>query len=57
MVFMSLMEEGGIEVRLVRGAPHADAGIAAPAPAVVAAQAPPMFGVFTLERRDGSCAF
>jgi hypothetical protein len=57
MVFMSLMEEGGIEVRLVRGAPHADAGIAAPAPAVVAAQAPPMFGVFTLDRRDGSCAF
>jgi hypothetical protein len=53
MVFMSLMEEGGIEVRLVRGAPQVDAG------AQDAGLAPetPMFGVFTLDRREGSCAF
>ena len=51
MVFLSLMDEGGIEVRLVRGAPPADSG--APAPA----QAVPMFGVFTLGRRPGTCTF
>lgn len=48
MVFLSLMDEGGIEVRLVRGAPQVDGGAAAP---------PPMFGVFTLDRREGACAF
>ncbi|MDB4936987.1 MAG: hypothetical protein JWP87_3959 [Labilithrix sp.] len=53
MVFMSLMEEGGIEVRLVRGAPQVDAGTPAPGPV----QAAPMFGIFTLDRRDGPCAF
>jgi hypothetical protein len=51
MVFMSLMDEGGIEVRLVRGAPQVDGG----APAAV--QGSPMFGVFTLDRREGACAF
>jgi hypothetical protein len=51
MVFLSLMDEGGLEVRLVRGAPVADAGT--PMPAV----ASPMFGVFTLDRRDGACSF
>ncbi len=51
MIFMSLMDEGGIEVRLVRGAPQVDGGPAA------AGQAFPMFGVFTLDRRDGACSF
>jgi hypothetical protein len=51
MVFLSLMDEGGLEVRLVRGAPVADSGT--PMPAV----ASPMFGVFTLDRRDGACSF
>ncbi len=51
MLFMSLMDEGGLEVRLVRGAPQADAGAVTPAPP------PPVFGVFTLERREGACAF
>jgi hypothetical protein len=51
MVFLSLMEEGGLEVRLVRGAPGADSGTPLPA------AAPPMFGVFTLDRRDGACSF
>ena len=51
MVFLSLMDQGGLEVRLVRGAPGVDSG--APAPAT----ATPMFGVFTLDRRDGACSF
>jgi hypothetical protein len=50
MVVLSLMEEGGIEVRLLRGAPVADA-----APA--SAETQPMFGVFPLERRGGACTF
>lgn len=53
LVVMSLMEEGGIEVRLLRGAPQADSGVATPPQP----QAPPVFGVFTLERREGTCAF
>jgi hypothetical protein len=52
MVFVSLMDQGGLEVRVVRGAPGADAG-ATPVPA----SASPMFGVFTLDRRDGACSF
>ncbi len=51
MVFLSLMDDGSLEVRLVRGAPVADSG--APMPAV----ASPLFGVFTLDRRDGACSF
>ncbi len=51
MVFLSLMDQGGLEVRLVRGAPGVDSG--APSPAT----ATPMFGVFTLDRRDGACSF
>jgi hypothetical protein len=51
MVFLSLMDDGGLEVRLVRGAPGTDSG----APA--ASSASPMFGVFTLDRRDGACSF
>jgi hypothetical protein len=51
MVFLSLMDEGGLEVRLVRGAPVADSGTPLPS------AAPAMFGVFTLARRDGACSF
>ena len=51
MVFLSLMSEGGVVVRLLRGAPQAEAG--APAPAA----APPMFGVFPLDRAQGACSF
>lgn len=51
MVFLSLMDEGGLEVRLVRGAPVGDSGTPLPA------AAPPMFGVFTLDRHDGACSF
>lgn len=51
MVFLSLMDGGGLEVRLVRGAPVADSGT--PMPGV----ASPMFGVFTLDRHDGACSF
>lgn len=47
MVLVSLMQSGGVEVRLLRGAPGADA--AAPA------GGPPLFGVFDLQRRDGPC--
>ena len=55
MVFMSLMSEGGVEVRLVRGAPGSDAG--APAASATAQASPPMFGVFTLDRHEGACSY
>jgi len=48
-VVVSLMTEGGVEIRMMRGAPQTD-GAAAPF-------TPPMFGVFTLERREGTCSF
>jgi hypothetical protein len=48
-VIVSLMHDGNIEVRLVRGAPYSDGG------APPSGQAPPMFGVFTLGRRQGPC--
>ena len=51
MVLLSLMTEGGVEVRLLRGAPQADAGAAA------TANAPPLFGVFPLDRSEGACTF
>lgn len=44
MAIVSLMQSGAIEVRLLRGAPQA-------APSATA----PVFGVFTLERREGKC--
>lgn len=44
LVVVSLMKSGNIEVRLLRGAPQLDAGAGA-------AQNPPVFGVFNLERR------
>jgi hypothetical protein len=49
MVVLSLMDEGGIEMRLLRGAPVEDAS----APSA----SPPLFGIFTLDRREGSCSF
>ena len=61
MVFVSLMEEGGLEIRLLRGAPQAggppvpDGGSTGAASVTTAA--PPWFGIFTLDRREGSCAF
>jgi hypothetical protein len=51
MVFLSLMTEGGVEIRIVRSAPATDAGTTA-----VGASAP-LFGVFTLDRREGTCSF
>jgi hypothetical protein len=51
MVVLSLMTEGGVEIRIVRGAPESDAG------APDAGNPPPLFGVFTLDRREGSCSF
>lgn len=48
-VVVSLMSEGGVEIRMMRGAPQTDG--AAPL------TTPPLFGVFTLDRREGSCSF
>ncbi len=48
-VVVSLMHDGNIEVRLVRGAPFSVGGAIAPG------QDSPMFGVFTLGRRPGPC--
>jgi hypothetical protein len=58
MVFLSLMQSGDVEVRLVRGAPPAsidasDAGATAGA----ASASSNLFGVFTLRREEGSCSF
>lgn len=52
MVVLSLMNGGGVEVRLVRGAPQVDAGVPGPS-----ATSPPLFGVFTLDRHEGACSF
>ncbi len=50
MVVVSLMNSGGIEVRLLRGAPTTvDAGAPDKTP-------PPLFAVFTLDRRSVPCA-
>lgn len=48
LVIVSLMQSDQIEVRLLRGAPGA---------ALDAGATPPLFGVFTLEKKDGPCAF
>ena len=53
MVVMSLMNGGGVEIRLVRGAPQADAGASGSPPPT----SPPLFGVFTLDRHEGACTF
>ncbi|CAN5902492.1 hypothetical protein BH11MYX4_BH11MYX4_52620 [soil metagenome] len=51
MIILSLMTEGGVEIRMMRGAPQTDSGTPA------ATTTPPLFGVFTLDRREGSCSF
>ncbi len=51
MVIVSLMDTGGIEVRVMRGAPAIGGSDASAAPA------PPLFGIFALERAQGSCSF
>jgi hypothetical protein len=51
MVVLSLMSQGGIEVRLLRGAPQIDSGTPA------SDNATPIFGVFTLDRQAGACSF
>jgi len=48
-VVVSLMTEGGVEIRMMRGAPQTDG--------VAPSTTPPMFGVFTLQRREGQCSF
>ena len=47
LAIVSLMQSNGVELRLLRGAPVADAG--PPSNAI--------FGVFTLERKGGTCSF
>jgi hypothetical protein len=48
-VVVSLLQSDGVEVRILRGAPAlGDAGPPATAP---------LFGVFTLSRKDGACAY
>jgi len=51
MVVLSLMNEGGVEIRLMRGAPQTDSGVP------TSTTTPPLFGVFTLDRREGPCSF
>jgi hypothetical protein len=51
MVLISFMQSDDVEVRLVRGAPQTDA--APPPPGV----GNPIFGVFTLQKAEGPCAF
>jgi hypothetical protein len=50
MVVVSLMKSGSVEVRLLRGAPDADAGSASGSPTN-------LFAVFYLERASGPCSF
>jgi len=45
------MQSGGVEARILRGAPAVDAG------APVSAAQPNLFGVFTLSRAGGPCSF
>lgn len=51
LVVVSLMQSDSIEVRLLRGAPTADAG-ASGAPGGDA-----LFGLYNLDRQRGACAF
>lgn len=47
LVVVSLMQHGGVEVRMLRGAPRAEPD----------ARARALFGVFALHREPGPCAF
>jgi hypothetical protein len=51
-VFVSLIENGNVEVRVLRGAPPA-AGVTA----VPVESGTPLFGVFPLAKQTGSCGF
>ncbi len=52
MAVVSLMHAGDAEVRLVRGAPSADGGMASPV------DGEPVFGVFApMSRQAGQCSF
>jgi hypothetical protein len=51
LVIVSLMQSDSVEVRLLRGAPQADAGATGPNGADA------LFGIFNLDREPGSCAF
>jgi hypothetical protein len=51
VVVMSLMQSGGVEARILRGAPAVDAG------AAMSPTQPNLFGVFTLSRAGGPCSF
>jgi hypothetical protein len=48
---VSLMQNGGVEVRLLRGAPYPAAADGATVPES------PVFAVFSLARKDGPCAY
>jgi hypothetical protein len=50
---VSLMSGGGVELRLLRGAPPVDAGRSDAAPLSIGG---PVFGVFPLSLQDGTCA-
>jgi hypothetical protein len=50
LVVVSLMTSGGVEVRMLRGAPQAGASDAGAAP-------PNVFGVFQLIRQAGPCSY
>lgn len=50
MIFLSLMQSGDVEIRIVRGAS------AGSAPTDAGAVAPPqLFGVFSMQKTDGDC--
>ena len=60
MIFLSLMDAGGLEVRMVRSAPQSDAGAptqVTDGAAPVTAPTTPLFGLFPLDRREGTCSF
>lgn len=59
-VIVSLMTSGGVEVRLVRGAPPASSASSADASDTVGssvAAAPNIFAVFLLSRQRGTCSY
>ncbi len=54
-VIVSLMDNGNVEVRVMRGAPPSDGGAPPDAGAQVPKSASPLFGVFVLDKREGAC--
>jgi hypothetical protein len=62
MVFLSLMQSGDVELRLVRGAPPSAGDVAGGSDGGAGTAPPPtpaanLFGVFTLRREEGACSF